>query len=69
MIPLADDLKKIIEKHKEIEWIKIAQDALWDRARKLELLDKLTQNSKLTEKEAIEIGNKIKTEIAKKHGF
>lgn len=68
-IPISDDLKKIIEKHKEINWVKIAQEALQDQARKVYLLFILTLHSKLTENDTADIGNKIKLEIAKKHGL
>ena len=68
-IPISEDLKRVIDKYIEIEWTKIAEEALWDHARKLELMDKLTKDSKLTEKDALEIGNKIKIEIAKRHGL
>lgn len=68
-IPISEDLKRVIDKYIEIEWTKIAEEALWDYACKLELMDKLTKDSKLTEEDAIEIGNKIKIEIAKRHGL
>ena len=63
------DLHKIIQKHKEIKWTEIARQAMWEQARKLELMDNILSKSELTEKDAIEIGRKIKHEIAKKHGL
>jgi uncharacterized protein (UPF0303 family) len=42
---------------------------MWEQARKLEIMDKLLLKSELTEKDAIDIGRKIKHEIAKKHGL
>ena len=42
---------------------------MWEQARKLELMDDLLSKSELTDKDAIEIGRKIKHEIAKKHGL
>jgi len=36
---------------------------------KLELIDKIVSKSKFTEKDAEEVGNKIKREIARRHGL
>ncbi len=36
---------------------------------KLKLMDKILRNSKLTEKDALEIGRKVNKELAKKHGL
>ena len=40
---------------------------MWDYARKLELLDKLTENSKLTEEDVKELDKKLKKAIHKHH--
>jgi len=66
-LAIPEDLHKIMKKHKEIKWTEVARQAIWERARKLELMDTLLSKSELTEKDAIEIGRKIKHEIAKKH--
>ena len=68
-LAIPEDLHKIIKKHKEIKWTEIARKAMWAQARKLELMDNLLSKSELTEKDAIDIGRKIKREIAKKHGL
>jgi len=68
-LAIPEELHKIIKKHKEIKWTEIARQAMWEQARKLELMDNLLSESKLTDKDAIEIGRKIKREIAKKHGL
>ncbi len=68
-LAIPDELHKIIKKHKEIKWTEIARQAMWEKARKLEIMDKILSKSELTEKDAIEIGKKIKREIAKKHGL
>lgn len=66
-LAIPEDLHKIMKKHKEIKWTEVARQAMWERAKKLELMDTLLSKSELTEKDAIEIGRKIKHEIAKKH--
>ncbi len=68
-LSLPEDLHDIMQKHKEIKWSEIARQALWGHARKLELMDRLLAKSKLTEKDAEEIGHKIKHGIAKRHGL
>lgn len=40
-----------------------------ERARKLELMNKILAKSKLTEKDALEIGRKINQGIARRHGL
>jgi len=67
-LAVPEDLHEIMRKHNEIKWSEIARQALWDHARKLELMDKLLAKSKLTEEDAERIGHKIKQGIAKRHG-
>ena len=66
-LAVPEDLKKIMEKHKEVKWSEVARSAIWEHAKKLEIIEKLVSKSKLTEKDALEIGRKIKEGIAKKH--
>ena len=68
-LAVPEDLHQIMLKHKEIKWTEVARQAMWEKARKLELMDKLLAKSKLTEQEAEEIGHKIKHGIAKRHGL
>lgn len=64
---IPDDLHEIMKKHSQIKWSEVARLALWNEARKLDLMDKLLAKSKLTEEDALIIGRKIKHEIAKRH--
>ncbi|WP_048053085.1 hypothetical protein [Pyrococcus horikoshii] len=66
-ISVPDDLYEIMKKHREIKWSEIARRAMWEYARKLELLDKLLENSELTDDDVSELAEKIKREIAKRH--
>lgn len=68
-LALPEDLHEILKKHSQIKWSEVARRALWDQARKLELMDKLLANSKLTEEDALEIGRKINRGIARRHGL
>lgn len=68
-LAVPEDLHQIMKKHKEIKWSEVARQAMWEKARKLELMEKLLAKSELTEQDAEEIGHKIKHGIAKKHGL
>ncbi len=68
-LAVPEDLFKIIEKHKEIKWSEVARQAMWDKARKIELMDRILSKSNITEKDALAIGKKINEGIAKKHGL
>ena len=68
-LAVPEDLKAIMEKHKEVKWSEVARGAMWVHAKKLELMDKLLIKSELTEKDAMEIGKKIKEGIARRHGL
>ena len=68
-LAVPEDLQEIMDRHKDVKWTEVARQAMWEKARKLELMDKLLAKSGLTEKDAEEIGHKIKHEIAKRHGL
>lgn len=68
-LAVPEDLHKIMDRHKDVKWTEVARQAMWEKARKLELMDKLLAKSKLTEKDAEKIGHKIKHGIAKRHGL
>ena len=68
-LAIPEEPHKIIKKHKEIKWTEIARQAMREQAKKLEFVDNIISKSELTEKDALEIGRKIKREIAKKHGL
>lgn len=66
-LAIPEELNKTIKKHTEIKWSEIARKAMWEHARKLELMEKLVANSKLTERDAEEIGEKIKAGLHRRH--
>jgi len=66
-LSIPDKLHKKIKKHPEIRWSEVARHAMTEYVEKLELMDKLTSESKLTDKDAIEISKKIKRSIAERH--
>ena len=68
-LAVPDDLIGIMRKHLEVKWSEVARQAMWSHAKKLELMDKLLAKSKLTEKDATDIGRKIKEGMARRHGL
>ena len=68
-LALPEELHKIIKNHKEIKWSEVARQAMWQQAKKLQLMDELLSNSKLSKLDAKEIGEKVKEGIARKHGL
>ena len=53
----------------EIRWSEVARKAIEDKVDALDSLEKIASKSKLSEKDALEIGEKIKKGIAKRHGL
>jgi hypothetical protein len=77
-LSLPADLHAMMAKHKDIHWAEVARQAFRRKAREVELMDRtfrlkrmdeLVAKSKLTEKDAEEIGRMIKREIAKDMGL
>jgi len=68
-LALPEELHGIMKKHQEVKWSEIARQAIWNHARKIQLMNQLLEKSELTEEDAERIGEKIKKEVAKKHGL
>jgi len=68
-LAIPEDLHLIMKKHSDIKWSEVARKALWSKARKIEIMDKILSKSELTEEDAKKIGKKIKHSIAKRHKF
>ena len=68
-LAVPEDLHRTMQKHKEIKWSEVARQAIMEKARKLELMDKLLAKSELTEEDAERIGHKIKHGMAKRYGL
>lgn len=66
-LSVPDDLFALIKKHPEIKWSVIAREAMWDYARRVDLMEKLASRSKLTEKDIDDVGRKVKRALAKRY--
>lgn len=67
-LAVPEDLQAVIRRHPEVSWSEVARRAMWEYARKVELLDQLTAGSNLTDADIEDLGKKIKSEIRKRHG-
>ncbi|MFO8133513.1 MAG: hypothetical protein R6U10_06265 [Thermoplasmatota archaeon] len=69
-LSVPDDLKEKMEQHPEIRWSQVARAAIEEKIRDLELLDRLTAKSTLTEEDVEQISSQINKDVARKvlHG-
>lgn len=63
-LAVPEELRKVMKNHPEIKWSEVARQAMWEYASKLELMDEVTKRSKLTDKDALEIGRKVNAALA-----
>ena len=61
------EIKEILSKHPEIKWDKIVTDSLWNYAKKLRLIDKLTSKSKLSDQDVDKLDRIIKVDLLKRY--
>ncbi|MHC3437863.1 hypothetical protein ACYJ1Y_07075 [Natrialbaceae archaeon A-gly3] len=54
-----DDLKERMENHPEINWSEVTRQAIQEKIEALEMMDELTSESELTERDVREIADKI----------
>jgi len=54
-----DDLKTRMEKHPEINWSEVTRQAIQEKIEMLEMMDELTSESELTERDVQEIADRI----------
>ena len=65
-LSIPDELHNLVKQHTEIKWSEIARRALWQQARKLQVMDKLVSKSEFTEKDVEELDHKIKAGLLKR---
>ncbi|MBI3859110.1 MAG: hypothetical protein HY296_02560 [Thaumarchaeota archaeon] len=64
---MPEELRRIMKRHPEIKWSEVARQAMWEYARRLTIVDGITSKSRLTEKDALEIGKTIRVSLADKY--
>jgi len=66
-LSIPDDLYLVIKNHNEIKWSVIARNAMWDYARKVQILEDILEKSELTEENVEELSSLIKKSIREHH--
>ncbi len=61
------EVKEVISRHPEIHWEKLVRDSLWNFAKKIQLMDKITSESKLTQEDIENLDKVIKTDLLKRY--
>tara|TARA_Y100000031_G_C7983162_1_gene275690 strand:+ start:116 stop:355 length:240 start_codon:yes stop_codon:yes gene_type:complete len=59
-LSIPPELKKDMDDSKWVNWSEIAREAIKEKVSQLKLLKSLTSKSKLTEKDALDLGKKVK---------
>ncbi|HLC65432.1 MAG TPA: hypothetical protein VJI46_04905 [Candidatus Nanoarchaeia archaeon] len=65
-LSVPEGLHNEMEVHSEIKWSDVARQAFEKKVKELHWMDKVLTKSTLTEKDAEEIGHKIKHEVRKR---
>lgn len=65
-LSMPDELKKQMDEFGEINWSAVAREAIKNKLSQLVLFKSIVSKSKLTEKDALEIGRKINASLHKR---
>ena len=65
-LSMPDELKKQMEEFGEINWSAVAREAIKNKLSQLVLFKSIVAKSKLTEKDALEIGRKVNASMHKR---
>jgi Arc/MetJ-type ribon-helix-helix transcriptional regulator len=66
-LSIPKDLKQEMDKSKFMNWSEVARAAIREKVAQLKILNSITAKSKLTKKDAIEIGRKIKKSMHERY--
>ena len=66
-LALPDELKREMDRRSVVNWSAVAREAFIQEINKLRVVEALTKDSKLTEKDVEELGKRIKAGILKAH--
>ena len=66
-LSVPEDIKKDMEESREINWSEVARVAIKMKVAQLKILKAITAKSKLSEKDAIELGRKINASLHERH--
>ena len=68
-LAIPEDLHDKMKSHSEIRWSEVVRKSISEKIEDLEMMDKLTKKSKLTQKDVDEIAERIDSNVAKKLGL
>ncbi len=66
-LALPEDLKLKMERFPEINWSEVARQAIQEKMRLLDQMDRLLSKSRLSNEDALKIGKQIKEQVWRKH--
>ena len=64
-LSVPEELKRDMDDSKEINWSEVARTAIRSKVSQLKILKAISAKSKLTEKDALELGRKINESLHK----
>ena len=67
-LSVPDDLKRDMDSSRDINWSEVAREAIRTKVSQLKILKSITSKSKLTNKDALELGRKINQALHKNYG-
>ncbi len=68
-LAIPEDLHNRMKDHSEIRWSEVVRKSISEKIDDLEMMDKLTKKSKLTQKDVDDIAERIDSSVAKKLGL
>ena len=68
-LAIPEDLHTRMREHSEIRWSEVVRKTIKQKIEDLDVMDKLTTRSKLTQKDVDEIASKVDSAVARKLGL
>ena len=68
-LAIPEDLHTRMREHSEIRWSEVVRKTITQKIEDLDIMDKLTTKSKLTQKDVDEIASKVDSAVARKLGL
>jgi len=65
-LAIPEDLHAKMKEHSEIRWSEVVRKTISQKIEDLDMMDKLTAKSKLTQKDVNEIASKVDSAVARK---
>jgi hypothetical protein len=66
-LSVPEDLKKDMDESREINWSEVARTAIKEKIAQLRILKQIAAKSKLTDKDALELGRKINKSLHERY--